>query len=485
MASAAPENEPLLNDADAEDADAPKKEWDKKHVVGIVLGAGIGSLMEFYSFGLVAYFETELENAFFPPSSSDFESMLEEFTLFGLAFAMRPVGSLIFGYLGDKLGRVWTLRLSLFSMVIPTILFGVVPNYSTIGYWATAIIFILRACQGISVGGETSTALVYIYEEAPEGMKATLIGLVYAMSCGSYFALIVYDLYDSSESWVGQDVYEWSWRLAFFSAFFVGIFGLYMRWLMPNSKAFDEMEEEGAILENPLKAVFTTYFVEFFVLFLVYLSPALIYYSNVVWIPIYLDSSIASLTDPYSYDMQLVSSALSIIFFACSGFIADRLGLYLFFKIFASLCVVTMFICYLIIGLSSSFAVVSTFQVLVSICSLGTPSFLFWAMFWCPIASIRNSLMAISYNLGMALFVSTMFDVETYLADLNEYTGCLYAGLYIIFFTLLSMGAIIWSENYHTWDVHLQSENINEQDASPAVQEEVRVEDEASLAAAI
>lgn len=252
-----------------------------------------------------------------------------------------------------------------------------------------------------------------------------------------------------------------------------------MRWLMPNSKAFDEMEEEGTILENPLKAVFTTYFVEFFVLFLVYLSPALIYYSNVVWIPIYLDSSIASLTDPYSYDMQLVSSAISIVFFACSGFIADKVGLYTYFKVTSSLCVATMFICYLVIGLSSNFAVVSVFQVLVSICSLGTPSFLFWAMFWCPIASIRNSLMAISYNLGMALFVSTMFDVETYLADLNEYMGCLYAGLYIIFFTLLSMGAIIWSENYHTWEVHLESENINEEDAAPEVQSG------ASLAAAI
>merc|ERR1711879_213207 len=92
-------------------------------------------------------------------------------------------------------------------------------------------------------------------------------------------------------------------------------------------------EEEGTILENPLKAVFTTYFVEFFVLFLVYLSPALIYYSNVVWIPIYLDSSIASLTDPYSYDMQLLSSAISIFFFAISGVLADRIGLYKYFKI--------------------------------------------------------------------------------------------------------------------------------------------------------
>merc|ERR1719385_587996 len=115
---------------------------------------------------------------------------------------------------------------------------------------------------------------------------------------------------------------------------------------MPVSKAFEEMEESGTIDDNPLKSVFTTYYVE---LFVVYVSPALIYYSNVVWIPIYLDSSIASLTDPYSYDMQLVSSGISIIFFACSGFIADKVGLYTYFKVTSSLCVATMFICYLVI----------------------------------------------------------------------------------------------------------------------------------------
>merc|ERR1719273_2534341 len=264
-----PEDEPLLQDLDPDvdtvaDDDGQKQDWDTRHIINIVLGAGIGSLMEFYSFGLVAYFETQLENAYFPPSSSAFESMLEEFTLFGLAFVMRPFGSLIFGYIGDKYGRVFSLRLSLFLMVIPTVLFGCIPNYVTIGYAATVIVFILRALQGISVGGETSTALVYIYEEAPVGMKATLIGYVYAMSCGSYFALIVYDLYDASEDVLASDVTEWTWRFAFGSAFFVGLFGLYMRYIMPVSKEFEAMEEEGTIAENPLKDVFGTYFVEFF-----------------------------------------------------------------------------------------------------------------------------------------------------------------------------------------------------------------------------
>ena len=207
---------------------------------------------------------------------------------------------------------------------------------------------------------------------------ATLIGYVYAMSCGSYFALIVYDLYAASENWLDSDVTEWTWRFAFFSAFFVGLFGLYMRYIMPVSKEFEAMEEEGAIEDNPLKLVFGTYYVEFFVLFLVYIAPALVYYSNIVWIPIYLDSSIATVTDDYSYDFQLVSSGLSIFFYAISGHIADRMGLYKFFKIFTAIMWVTILVCYFTIGMSSSVAVVSIFQVLLAGCALGTPAFLYW-----------------------------------------------------------------------------------------------------------
>jgi len=493
MASDAPETEPLLQNQDEDDAVGTTKhlpQWDDTwFLVKIVLGAGMGSMMEFYSFGLVAYFTTQLENAYFPPTDSEFESLLEEFTLFGLAFLMRPVGALIFGYIGDKFGRVTCLRLSLFTMVVPTVLFGCIPNYSVIGYGATVIVFILRALQGISVGGETSTALVYIYEEAPARMKATLLGYVYAMSCGSYFALIVYDLYYASEGWLSSDVTDWSWRLAFVSAFFVGIFGLYLRFLLPVSHEFEEMEAEGTIEDNPLKEVFTTYYVEFFVLFLVYIAPALVYYSNVVWIPIYLDSSVASFDDNVAYDMQLVSSGLSIIFYAVSGVLADAVGLYRFFKYSTSLLLATILVAYLVIGVSSNVYVVSIFQILLSGCALGTPAFLYWALFWCPVPSIRNSLMAITYNLGMAIFVSTQFDVETYLADLDANWGCFFAGLYILIIVGLSVGAVYWAEHCHSWEQYLDAAGAEDEDAGdrPAVAavEESKEDEEVSLAPAI
>jgi len=249
------------------------------------------------------------------------------------------------------------------------------------------------------------------------------------------------------------------------------------------SKEFEAMQEEEGIAENPLKEVFTTYFVEFFVLFLVYIAPAVVYYSNIVWIPTYLDSSISSVDDTYSYDMQLVSGIISIAFYAASGWLADRFGLWLYFKVTTAMCVAVVFVCYLIIGLSSTVWVLSVFQVLLAFCAFGTPAFLYWAMFWCPVPSIRNSIMAISYNLGMALFVSTQFDVETYLADLDEYWGCIFAGLHIIFILSLSIGAAYWAENYHTWERHLQMERANL--AENAVVEDVHEEEDVSVAPAV
>ena len=86
---------------------------------------------------------------------------------------------------------------------------------------------------------------------------------------------------------------------------------------------------------------------------------------------------------------------------------------------------------------------------------------MFWALFWCPLANVRNTLTAISYNLGMALFVSTQFDVETYLADLSTYFGCFYAGLYIVMYILISVAAVYYAEVYHSWDQYLNEEDMN------------------------
>ena len=145
---------------------------------------------------------------------------------------MRPFGGLLFGYLGDRYGRVYSLRVSLLAMVVPTVLFGVLPGYASLGLAATVLIFLLRVVQGLCVGGEMSTALVYIFEKAPPHLKATLVGYLFAMSCGSYLALVVYMAWAGSGRVVEHSTQAWTWRLAFVSTAFIGIFGAFLRKLL-------------------------------------------------------------------------------------------------------------------------------------------------------------------------------------------------------------------------------------------------------------
>merc|ERR1712130_406263 len=152
-------------------------------------------------------------------------------------------------------------------------------------------------------------------------------------------------------------------------------------------------------------------------------------------------------------------------------------------KIFLTVLLVTMLVAYFIIGVSSNIYVVRIFQILLSNCAFGGMGVVFWALYWCPVADVRNTLTGFSYNLGLALFVSTQFDVETYLADLDEYWGCIFAGLYIMFILSLSIGAAYWAENYHTWEIHLQMERANL--AENAVVEEVHEDEDVSVAPAI
>jgi len=457
LGSDSEETDALLDTGDGTD-DAYKVDWDWRHIVKVISGAGIGSLLEFYSFGLVAYFEPELKASFFPPSTGDETALLEEFTLYGIAFAMRPFGGLVFGYIGDRYGRVYSLRISLFAMMVPTVLYAVLPNYSAIGVTSTVLVFIFRVLQGLSCGGEMSTALVYIFEEAPSNMKATLLGYLMAMSCGSYLALIAYALWDSSSSVESESTWDWTWRLAFASSIVVGIFGVYMRRLLPNSHEFDHIASSQAVLQNPISEVFRNFFEEFMVLFLAYIAFPVMYYSAAVWVPAFLSSNLSAVSNDYAYDVALLCGALGITFVALSGWIADRVGVFKFVLCTMVAAAVNIIVCYTVMSFTASIVLVSCCQIALSLNAFGGMGGVIWCAMWIPDARIRNTLTGITYNLGMALFVSTLFDVQTYLSGTSADLGAMYAGLYVAALVILSTGAIVYGQKCHSWqDYHFRA----------------------------
>merc|ERR1712228_57457 len=125
--------------------------------------------------------------------------------------------------------------------------------------------------------------------------------------------------------------------------------------LMPNSYEFDNIRNSNAILANPIRIVFSQFYVEFFILFVAYIATPIAYYSQIVWMPAYLQSTLGNASDRYAYDVQIISQALGIVFTAMSGVICDRyFGIYAFVKVFWTATIINIFFCYTIISITES-----------------------------------------------------------------------------------------------------------------------------------
>jgi Sugar (and other) transporter len=138
------------------------------------LASVAGNVLEWFDFAIFGYLSDILGEVFFPPSTTTAstsddntntkQQTLESFFVFGLAFLMRPVGGLLFGYIGDYYGRKKALVISIFTMAFPTFLMGTLPGYKRVGRWAIVFLVLVRLLQGLSVGGQLISSLVYLLE---------------------------------------------------------------------------------------------------------------------------------------------------------------------------------------------------------------------------------------------------------------------------------------------------------------------------------
>ncbi|HEU0154534.1 MAG TPA: MFS transporter, partial [Stellaceae bacterium] len=190
--------------------------------------AGIaGNVMEWYDFSVYGYFAAVIGNQFFPAKDPT-SSLLAAFGVFAAGFLMRPLGGLIFGHIGDKLGRKRALTVSVVVMAVPTFLIGLLPTYREIGLAAPLLLVLLRLIQGTSVGGEYTTSSIFLVEHAPAGRRGFLGSFAPFGSCtgilvGSAVGAILTTVLAPGA------VSAWGWRLAFIVGLAVGATGLVLR----------------------------------------------------------------------------------------------------------------------------------------------------------------------------------------------------------------------------------------------------------------
>ena len=230
--------------------------WGKKQLFRNTFGGVIGNILEWYDFAVFGYFAPVIGEQFFP-STSRTASLLSAFAVFAGAFVMRPVGGMLFGTLGDRLGRKPALQLSVVLMAISTTAMAILPTFERIGWFAPVLLVLCRLVQGLSVGGELIGSMSFVTELVPSRIRGFAGSLVVCSATagvmlGSGVAALVEGALDPPA------VASWGWRLPFGAGLLLGLYCRWMRDGIDETPHFQEVKREGGLSASPVREVART-----------------------------------------------------------------------------------------------------------------------------------------------------------------------------------------------------------------------------------
>lgn len=293
------------------------------HIGRSTAGAIIGNVLEWYDFAVFGYFAPIIGSEFFP-SEDPISSTLNAFGVFAAGYCMRPVGGMLFGHFGDRLGRKRALEISVLLMAIPTFLLGFLPTHAQIGSWAAVLMIILRLVQGLSVGGEYTGSIAFITETAPSHRRGlwgslTSCGAVAGIMLGSAVATVFHFVLDS------EALASWGWRVPFFFGIALGLVGLWLRKGLKETSQFEKMRQSGGIQRSPLLDALTSYRKESIRLLVLLLLLSGGFYALFVWWPIYL-TKIVDPPIPHALLVNTIAMIVLMLASPLSGLLSDVVG---------------------------------------------------------------------------------------------------------------------------------------------------------------
>ncbi|MDG2002506.1 MAG: MFS transporter [Novosphingobium sp.] len=221
----------------------------------VIAASSAGTVFEWYDFFIYGTLAAIIGRTFFPAGNETLQ-MLLVWAGFAVGFGFRPLGAILFGYLGDKLGRKYTFLVTVTLMGIATAGVGMIPSAESIGLAAPIIIILLRILQGLALGGEYGGAAIYVAEHSPPDKRGQYTGYIQASVVGGFVLSIAVVL--ACRFLIPTETFEaWGWRIPFLLSILLLVISLWMRLKLNESPVFKAMQAEGKIAKNPFVESFT------------------------------------------------------------------------------------------------------------------------------------------------------------------------------------------------------------------------------------
>lgn len=396
------------------------------------LAGTVGNVLEWYDFAVYGFLAPIMSPLFFPEDDG-LTGLIKTYGIFAVGYLMRPIGGIIFGYVGDRLGRKTALQWSIAMMAIPTVLVGLLPVHASIGATAAVLLVLLRLIQGISVGGELIGSMSYLVETAPENRR----GLSGSWSvCGCISGILLGSLVVSAlGGLLGEGAMnEWGWRVPFLLGIFIFAVGRWLRRSLVESADFENAEAGDAKVALPIITVLRDMPGRVMHLSLSILLFATSFYLLFVWLPTYLSKIVTPPLD-HALSVNTAAMALLLIMIPLGGRLSDSIGRKPVMLTATILMGLLVYPAFLILDqgvMLYALAIQMLFAMLVGLIQGPLPAF----MVECFPLKVRYTAIGLSYNVTLAIFGGTAPLVSTWLIQV---TGDLASpAIYLVVLAIIS-----------------------------------------------
>jgi MFS family permease len=293
----------------------------------IITASSAGTLIEWYDFYIFGSLSTILAQKFFPDVNPT-AALLSTLATFAAGFIVRPFGALVFGRLGDLIGRKYTFLLTLTIMGGATFLIGCVPAYTTIGAWAPLLVLLLRLLQGLALGGEYGGAATYVAEHAPEGRRGFYTSWIQTTATLGLFISLGVILIIRRAVGVVEFTTGNGWRYPFLLSIVLVLVSIFIRLRMAESPLFAKLKSEGKTATNPLKESFgrkENFKLVLLALFGATMGQGVIWYTSQFYAQNFILTK-CNIEYEQANTIILVGLALATPFFVVFGSLSDKWG---------------------------------------------------------------------------------------------------------------------------------------------------------------